>query len=103
MLTKLLGTVHKLISADQPLLDVAQWLDTCLLTLVADLSRLLFAVLDVVVPLGMSLHLELVGLLWFVVVGRFLDSESVDVGELLAVPVHVKPTYLILTGKVKIL
>ena len=33
--------------------------------------------------MSLHLHLEFVGLLWFKVVGQFLDSKSVDVGELL--------------------
>ena len=57
-LTKHLGTVHQLISADQSLLGVAQRLGICLLALVA-------------VGMCLHLHLELVGLLWFEVV---LDS-----------------------------
>ena len=52
-----------LVSVDHPLLLVAQWLDVAL---VADLSGLLLAVLDVAVLLGFlgtSLHLELVDFL----------------------------------------
>ena len=62
-----------LISADHPLLGVAPWLKV---TLVADHSGLLLAVLDVAVLLnflGTSLHLELVGLLWLETVDLLLS------------------------------
>ena len=99
MLTKLLGAVHKLISADQPLLGVAQWLDSVLLALVADLSGLLLAVLGVaVLPsfLGTSLHLELVDFLRLEIVALLLSWEDEDVGELLTIPAHLNPAYLFL-------
>ena len=69
-----------LISADHPLLSVAQWLNV---TLVADHSGLLLAVLDVVVLLdflGTSLHLELIDRLWLGAVDLLLSWESKAVG-----------------------
>ena len=57
---RVVAGVHRLVSADQPPLGVAQWLEAFLLALVADLSGLLLAVLDVAVLLGFlepSLHL----------------------------------------------
>ena len=104
MSTKLLGTVHMLISADQPLLGVAQWLDAVLLALVADLSGLLLAVLSVIVLpsfLGMSLHFELVDFLRLEVVALLLNWEGEDIGELFAIPVHFKPAYLVFGRRVR--
>ena len=90
---------HRLINADQPLLGVAQWLDAFLLALVADLSGLLLAVLDVAVLLGFlgtSLHLELVNFLRLEIVALLLNWEGEDIGELLTIPVYVNPAYLFL-------
>merc|ERR1711942_124946 len=76
-----------LVSADHPLLSIAQWLSAFLLALVADLSGLLLAVLDVAVLLGFlgtSLHLELIDLLWLETVDLLLNWEDLS-GLLLAV------------------
>ena len=74
-----------LVGADHPLLLVAQWLDVAL---VADLSGLLLAVLDVAVRLGFlgtSFHLELVDFLWLETVDLLLSWEREAVGKLLAI------------------
>merc|ERR1711875_54330 len=84
----LLGRIHAL----QPLLHLAYRSKRLLLTLVANLPRLLLAVLGIAVLLsllGTSLHLELADFLWFEMTILLFDREGEDVGEFLAVPVHV--------------
>merc|ERR1712013_697520 len=81
-----------LVAADQPVLHYTDWLQRLLLALVTDLPGLLLAVLGVAVLLGLlrtSLHLQLTALLWFKMTVLLLDWEGEDVGELLAIPVHV--------------
>merc|ERR1719481_2532721 len=83
-----LGRIHTL----QPLLHLAYRPERLLLALVADLPRLLLTVLGIAVLLsflGTSLHLELADFLWFEMAVLLFDREGEDVGELLAVPVHV--------------
>merc|ERR1711942_125909 len=80
------------IDALQPLLHLAYRSKRLLLALVADLPRLLLAVLGIAVLLsllGASFHLELADFLWFEVTVLLLDREREDVRELLAVPVHI--------------
>ena len=77
-----------LVSADQPLLSVAQWLNAFLLT---DLSELLLAALDVAVLLdfpGASPHLRFAFLLRLEMVTLLLDWEGENIGELLQIPVY---------------
>merc|ERR1719186_1461457 len=81
-----------LVGTDQSLLFLAHRLDCLLLALVTDLPGLLLAVLGVAVLLGLlraSLHLKLTDLLWLKMAVLLFDWEGEDVGELLAVPVHV--------------
>merc|ERR1719431_261306 len=82
----------RLVGADQPLLGVAQGLDRFLLALITDLPGLLLAVLGVAVLLSFlwaRFHFKLADLLGLKVAVLLLDWEGEDVGELLAVPVHV--------------
>merc|ERR1711970_793935 len=82
----------RLVSAHQPILGVTHRLDGLLLALVADLPRLLLAVLGVAVLLSLlrtSLHLNLANLLGLEVTVLLLNREGEDVGEFLAVSVHV--------------
>ena len=68
------------------LLGVVQWLDAFHLSLVADLSGLLLAVLDAVVLLSFletSPHLELAGLLRLGMVDLLLSWKEEAIGELL--------------------
>merc|ERR1711942_612159 len=84
--------LYRLIGADQPFLGIAQGLDALLLALVADLPGLFLTVLGVAVLLsllGASLHLQLADFLRLEVAVLLLNREGEDVGELLAVPVHV--------------
>ena len=86
--TLLLGSIHAL----QPLLHLAYRPERLLLALVANLPRLLLAVLGIAVLLSLlrtSLHLEFANFLWFEVTVLLLDREREDIGELLAVPVHI--------------
>merc|ERR1719312_988811 len=86
------ASLLRLVSADQPVLHNTDWLQRLLLALVTDLPGLLLAVLGVAVLLGLlraSLHLKLADLLRFKVAVLLLNREGEDVGELLAVPVHV--------------
>ena len=88
------GKTVDLVSADHPVLSVAQWLDV---SLVADLSGLLLATLDVAALLSsleMSLHLELVDLLRLETVHLLLSWECETIGEFLAIPVCVSLAYL---------
>merc|ERR1719312_469778 len=81
-----------LVGADQPVLHNTYWLQGLLLALVTDLPGLLLAVLGVAVLLGLlraSLHLQLADLLRLEVAVLLLYWKREDVGELLAVPVHV--------------
>merc|ERR1719481_390103 len=83
-----LGRIHAL----QPLLHLAYRPQRLLLALVTDLPRLLLAVLGIAVLLsllGTSLHLELADFLWFEMAVLLFDREGKDVGELLAISVHV--------------
>merc|ERR1712055_1179313 len=92
LLVHVIAGLHRLVGADQPLLGVAQGLDCLLLALVTDLPGLLLAVLGIAVFLGLlraSFHLKLAYLLGLKVAVLLLDWEGEDVGELLAVPVHV--------------
>merc|ERR1712013_746338 len=92
LLVHVITGLLRLVGADQPLLSVTQGLDAFLLALITDLPGLLFAVLGVAVLLGLlraSLHLKLADLLRFKVTVLLLNWEGEDVGELLAVPVHV--------------
>merc|ERR1711942_40903 len=87
----------RLVGADQPVLHHTNWLQGLLLALVTDLPGLLLAVLGVAVLLGLlraSLHLQLTDLLGLKVAVLLLHWEGEDVGELLAVPVHVSLTNL---------
>merc|ERR1711970_1145571 len=82
----------RLVSAHQPILGVTHRLDGLLLALVADLPMLLLAVLGVAVLLSLlraSLHLKLADLLGLEVTVLLLNREGEDVGEFLAVSVHV--------------
>merc|ERR1712243_119500 len=82
----------RLVGADQPVLHDTHWLQRLLLALVADLPGLFLAVLGVAVLLGLlwaSLHFQFTDLLGLKVAVLLLDWEREDVGELLAVPVHV--------------
>merc|ERR1711982_250908 len=86
------ASLLRLIGADQPVLHNTHWLQRLLLALVTDLPGLLLAVLSVAVLLGLlraSLHLQLAYLLRLEVAVLLLNREGEDVGELLAVPVHV--------------
>merc|ERR1711875_44573 len=83
-----LGRIHTL----QPLLHLAYRPKRLLLALVANLPRLLLAVLGIAVLLSLlraSLHLELADFLRFEMTVLLFDREGKDVGELLTVPVHV--------------
>merc|ERR1719233_1644861 len=74
------------------LLHVAHRLESLLLALVTDLPGLLLAILGVAVLLGLlgaSLHLKFADLLGLEVTVLFLHGEGEDIGELLAVPVHI--------------
>merc|ERR1719187_2792245 len=85
-----------LVRADQPILGVAQGLDSLLLALITDLPGLLLAVLGVAVLfslLRVSLHLEIADFLRLEMAVLLLHWEGEDVGELLAVPVHVSLAY----------
>ena len=82
----------RLVGTDQSLLFLTHRLDALLLALVTNLPGLLFAVLGVAVLLGLlraSLHLKLADLLGLKVAVLLLNWEGEDVGELLAIPVHV--------------
>merc|ERR1719347_318736 len=82
----------RLVGADQPVLHNTDWLQRLLLALVTDLPGLLLAVLGVAVLLsllGASLHLKFTDLLGLKVAILLLNREGEDIGELLAVPVHV--------------
>merc|ERR1719481_433894 len=79
--TLLLGCIHTL----QSLLHLAYRPKRLLLALVADLPRLLLAVLDIAVLLGLlrtSLHLELADFLWFEMTVLLFNRERKDVGKL---------------------
>merc|ERR1711982_265108 len=87
------ASLLRLIGADQPVLHNTHWLQRLLLALVTDLPGLLLAVLSVAVLLGLlraSLHLKFTDLLGLEVAILLLNWEREDVGELLAVPVHVR-------------
>ena len=76
----------------EPLLHLTNWPERLLLALIANFPRLFLAVLGVAVLLSLfrtSLHLELANFLWFEVTVLLLDREREDIGELLAVPVHI--------------
>merc|ERR1719342_1077912 len=86
------ASLLRLVGADQPVLHNTYWLQRLLFALVTDLPGLLLAVLGVAVLLGLlraSLHLQLTNLLGLKVAVLLLNREGEDVGELLAVPVHV--------------
>merc|ERR1719481_2408117 len=88
-----LGCIHTL----QPLLHLAYRPKRLLLALVADLPRLLLAVLGIAVLLSLlrtSLHLELADFLWLEMTVLLFNRERKDVGELLAVPVHISFAHL---------
>merc|ERR1712201_2049 len=92
LLVHVIAGLLRLVGADQPLLGVAQRLNGFLLALVTDLPGLLLAVLGVAILLGLlgaSLHLKLTDLLRLEMTVLLLNWEGEDVGELLAVPVHV--------------
>merc|ERR1712201_52841 len=92
LLVHVIAGLLRLVGTDQPLLGVAQRLNGFLLALVTDLPGLLLAVLGVAVLLGLlraSLHLKLADLLGLEMAVLLLNWEGEDVGELLAVPVHV--------------
>merc|ERR1712112_328943 len=81
-----------LVGADQPVLHDTHRFQRFLLALVTDLPGLLFAVLSVAVLLGLlwtSLHLQLADLLGLEMAVLLLNWEGEDVGEFLAIPVHV--------------
>merc|ERR1711982_4796 len=86
------ASLLRLVGADQPVLHNTNWLQRLLLTLVTDLPGLLIAVLGVAVLLsllGASLHLKFADLLGLEVAVLLLNREGEDIGEFLAVPVHV--------------
>merc|ERR1719342_501685 len=86
------ASLLRLVGADQPILHNANRLQGLLLALVTDLPGLLLAVLGVAVLLGLlrsSLHLQLTDLLGLEMTVLLLNWEGEDVGELLAVPVHI--------------
>merc|ERR1711875_161931 len=86
------ASLLRLVGADKPVLHNTNWLQRLLLALVTDLPGLLLAVLSVAVLLGLlraSLHLQLTDLLGLEVAVLLLHWEREDVGELLAVPMHV--------------
>merc|ERR1711875_19831 len=86
------ASLLRLVGADQPVLHHTYWLQRLLLALVTDLPGLLLAVLGVAVLLGLlraSLHLQLADLLGLEMAVLLLHWEGEDVGELLAVPMHV--------------
>merc|ERR1711942_62765 len=86
------ASLLRLVGADQPVLHNTYWLQRLLLALVTDLPGLLLAVLNVAVLLGLlraSLHLQLANLLRLEVAVLLLHWKGKDVGELLAVPMHV--------------
>merc|ERR1719425_139661 len=73
-------------------MGVEQGLDGFFLALITDLPGLLLTVLGVAVLLGLlraSLHLKFADLLGLEVTVLLLNWEGKDVGELLAVPMHV--------------
>merc|ERR1711875_13189 len=87
----------RLVGADQPVLHNTHRLQRLLLALVTDLPGLLLAILGVAVLLRLlraSLHLKLADLLRLKVAVLLLNREGEDVGELLAVPMHVSLTDL---------
>ena len=78
-----------LINAIHPFMSITQKLD---FPLVADLSGLLFAVLDVAIllsSLGMSLHLKLIDFLRFETISLLLSWKNEAIGEPLPFPVYV--------------
>merc|ERR1711875_213938 len=86
------ASLLRLVGTDQPVLHNTHWLQRLLLALVTDLPGLLLAVLGVAVLLGLlraSLHLQLADLLGLEMAVLLLNWEGEDVGELLAVHVHV--------------
>merc|ERR1719312_218340 len=86
------ASLLRLVGADQPVLHNTYWLQRLHLALVTDLPGLLLAVLSVAVFLGLlwaSLHLRLADLLRLEVAVLLLHWEREDVGEFLAVPMHV--------------
>merc|ERR1712013_384944 len=86
------ASLLRLVGADQPVLHNTYWLQGLLLALVTDLPGLLLAVLSIAVLLGLlraSLHLQLADLLGLEVAVLLLHWKGEDVGELLAVPMHV--------------
>merc|ERR1711875_155765 len=86
------ASLLRLVGAAQPVLHHTYWLQRLLLALITDLPGLLLAVLGVAVLLGLlraSLHLQLADLLGLEVAVLLLHWEWEDVGELLAVPMHV--------------
>merc|ERR1719481_164442 len=88
-----LGRIHTL----QPLLHLAYRAKRLLLALIADLPRLLLTVLGIAVLLRLlrtSLHLKLADFLGFEMTILLFDREGEDVGELLAVPMHVSFAHL---------
>merc|ERR1719481_894655 len=81
----------------QSLLHLAYRPKRLLLAVVADLPRLLLAVLGIAVLLGLlraSLHLKLADFLWFEMTVLLFDRERKDVGKLLAISVYVSFTNL---------
>ena len=93
-----------IVGALKALLHVAQRLEGLLLALVTDLPGLLLAVLGVAVLLGLlgaSLHFKLAYLLRLEVAVLFLHGEGEDIGELLAVPVHISLAHFHLDLKIK--
>merc|ERR1711942_633109 len=92
LLLLVIAGLDRLVGADQPFLDIAHRLDALLLALVTDLPGLFLAVLGVAVLLGLlgaSLHFKLANLFGLEVAVLLLNWEGEDIGELLAVPVHV--------------
>merc|ERR1712066_480550 len=86
------ASLLRLVGADQPVLHKTHRLQRLLLALVTDLPGLLLAVLGVAVLLSLlraSLHFQLTDLLGLKVAVLLLNWEGEDVGELLAVPMHV--------------
>merc|ERR1712025_443569 len=86
------ASLLRLVGADQPVLHHTHWFQRLLLTLVTDLPGLLLAVLGVAVLLSLlwtSLHLKLTDLLGLEMAILLLHWEGEDVGEFLAVPVHI--------------
>merc|ERR1712112_163566 len=88
---------YRLVRTLESLLHFTDWPQRFLLTLVADLPRLLFAVLSVAILfrfLGSSFHFQLTDLLGFEMTVLFFDRERKDVGELLAVSVNIGLAHL---------